>query len=249
MGVNRSRARPARVAAAAFADRRPSRAIAGAAQFIAHLPLRHEPLPQSEFELHVPSGELAHLPLRHDAPPQSEFELHVPPCAVAHTPLRQLTPGPQSELLLHPPPPAAHLPLRQEPAPQSELLLHVPSGAFAHLPLRHDAPPQSEFELHEPPMDVAHLPLRQLTPGPQSEFELHDPPEAAAGEAGSAASARATMEAAKATACLAIMGESFGFGVTQTPPISKESSAVAARVAAGVRCPRTTGAGRRTGGA
>ena len=139
-------------------------------------------MPQSEFELHVPSGEFAHLPLRHDAPPQSEFELHVPPWAVAHTPLRQLTPGPQSELELQPPPPAEHLPLRHEPVPQSELELHVPSGALAHLPLRQDAPPQSELELHDAPAEVAHLPLRQLTPEPQSELELQEPPAAHAVE-------------------------------------------------------------------
>jgi hypothetical protein len=70
----------------------------------AHLPLRHEPRPQSESELQVPSGALAHLPLRQDAPPQSELELQEPPAAVEHLPLRQLTPGPQSELELHEPP-------------------------------------------------------------------------------------------------------------------------------------------------
>ncbi len=169
--------------------------------FAEHLPLRQEPLPQSESELHEPSGELAHLPLRHDAPPQSEFELHEPPSAVAHLPLRQLTPGPQSELELQPPPPAAHLPLRHEPEPQSESELHVPSGELAHLPLRHDAPPQSELELHEPPAAVAHLPLRQLTPGPQSELELHVP----LAHALTAMKARTRVAARTRTACLNFM--------------------------------------------
>ncbi|MBL9006113.1 MAG: hypothetical protein JNJ46_17805 [Myxococcales bacterium] len=64
------------------------------------MPERHEPPPQSEFKLQLPSGALAHLPERHDAPPQSEFELHDEPGAVAHLPERQLTPGPQSEFEL-----------------------------------------------------------------------------------------------------------------------------------------------------
>ena len=143
------------------------------------MPLRHVPLPQSEFELHVPSGELAHLPLRQAAPPQSDLELQEPPRAVAHLPLRQDTPLPQSELELQPPAPTAHLPLRHEPLPQSECELHVPSGALAHLPLRQAAPPQSDLELHELPGAVAHLPPRQDTPRPQSELELHEPPDRA----------------------------------------------------------------------